>query len=359
MGLLVDIKKKFADFELNIQLQSPTERIGILGSSGCGKSMTLKCIAGIVTPDEGRIVVDGVTFFDSEQKINLPPQKRRTGFLFQNYALFPTMTVTENLNIVIRKQPRQLRQKRIREVLQKLHLQGLENRLPSQLSGGQQQRVALARILLQEPSILMLDEPFSALDSFLKGQVEQELIEILDLYHGTILFVSHNRDEVYRICHRIEIMQAGQMIASGPTEQMFHQPPNEVSARLTGCKNIAPAQVLDNGLIRIPDWGLTLETAVPVPAQLKSVGIRAHHIRIAQDQDTKNCFDFQVKRHSKSPFSLTEYLTCIQASEQHAMGPLQALHREFAFNDPDSHLETHAKIQRFCIPPEHLLLFSE
>ena len=145
--------------------------MGILGASGCGKSMTLKCIAGIETPDSGRICLDGQVLFDSEKKINQKPQKRQVGFLFQNYALFPTMTVEENIGCGVR--DRSLRKQIVREQIQRFQLQGLENLKPSQLSGGQQQRTALARMLAGQPRLILLDEPFSALDSFLRDQMHR------------------------------------------------------------------------------------------------------------------------------------------------------------------------------------------
>ena len=176
MGLTVNIKRKHGEFKLDIQFQSESKRIGILGASGCGKSMTLKSIAGIETPDAGKIQIGDAVLFDSEKKINLKPQKRNVGYLFQNYALFPTMTVAKNIETGL-KGSKEEKQKRVQEMIEKFQLHGLENRLPGQLSGGQQQRVALARIMAYEPDVIMLDEPFSALDVFLKDRLQQELKE--------------------------------------------------------------------------------------------------------------------------------------------------------------------------------------
>ena len=206
MSIYVDIKKSFGNFKLNIQFEAGDEIFALLGASGCGKSITLKCIAGIEKPDEGQIILDGVTLFDSNKKINLSPQKRKTGLLFQNYALFPNMTVEENIGVAI-KNSKSSKENIINTYINMFHLHGLEKHFPHQLSGGQQQRVALARILASEPNILMLDEPFSALDSYLKWQLEQEMSNILNNYKGTTLFVSHNRDEVYRLCDKICVIQ--------------------------------------------------------------------------------------------------------------------------------------------------------
>lgn len=167
MGIKVDIKRKLGEFSLDINFQTESKRIGILGASGCGKSMTLKSIAGIETPDFGMIQIDDKVLFDSANKVDLKPQKRNVGYLFQNYALFPTMTVAKNIAAGL-KGSKEEKQKKVQEMIEKFELTGLADRLPGQLSGGQQQRVALARIMAYEPDVILLDEPFSALDVFLK-----------------------------------------------------------------------------------------------------------------------------------------------------------------------------------------------
>lgn len=159
MGLVVDIKKKMEDFQLDVRFHSEASRIGILGASGCGKSMTLKAIAGIDTPDAGEIVINGRELYHSGHRINIRPQKRNIGYLFQNYALFPTMTVAKNIEAGL-KGAKQEKQKRVDEMLRIFRLDGLKDRMPKELSGGQQQRVALARIMAYEPAVILLDEPF-------------------------------------------------------------------------------------------------------------------------------------------------------------------------------------------------------
>ena len=185
MAVTVEIRRKLDNFLLDINFHSDARRIGILGASGCGKSMTLKSIAGIELPDEGHIEVEGRIFFDKEKKINLKPQIRNVGYLFQNYALFPTMTVEKNIAAGL-KGSKQEKEARVREMVEKFRLQGLEKRLPGKLSGGQQQRVALARIMAYEPEMILLDEPFSALDMYLKDQLQRELAEMLADYERRI-----------------------------------------------------------------------------------------------------------------------------------------------------------------------------
>ena len=167
--LKVDIQKELKEFDLEVDFELKKGCLGILGPSGCGKSMTLKSVAGIVDPDNGVVSLkaDGETvYFDSSKKINLKPQKRNVGYLFQNYALFPNMTVEENVGIGLPEKD----EKRVSEMIKRFHLEGLEKRYPRQLSGGQQQRVALARIMAYRPDVILLDEPFSAMDTFLKEQ---------------------------------------------------------------------------------------------------------------------------------------------------------------------------------------------
>ena len=191
----INIHKTLGRFHLDMHVKSNSKRIGILGASGCGKSMTLKCIAGIETPDQGQIVLEERILYDNTQKINIKPQKRKIGYLFQNYALFPTMSVRKNIMAGLRCSQEE-QEKIADQMIEKFQLTGLGNRLPGELSGGQQQRVALARIMAYEPDAILLDEPFSALDEFLKDKLQQELMEMLEDYPGTVILVSHSRDEI-------------------------------------------------------------------------------------------------------------------------------------------------------------------
>jgi molybdate transport system ATP-binding protein len=278
MSLNIRIKKNFGQFKLDIKFEAGNERIALLGASGCGKSMTLKCIAGIETPDEGQIILDGITLFDSEKHINLPPQKRCTGMLFQNYAVFPNMTVEQNINTGIRgKKSRAERKQIVNDIVNKLHLDGLEKHHPSQLSGGQQQRTALARILVSEPKILMLDEPFSALDSYLRWQLELELAQVFKDLKCTILYVSHNRDEVFRLCDRIVVIEKGTVDIISEKWKLFDYPKTYSAALLTGCKNISGARKISDSTVYAEDFGLELNCR-NIPNDIKYVGIRAQQI---------------------------------------------------------------------------------
>ena len=180
MSVFVDLEKRLkGDFHLKVAFEAENEILALLGASGCGKSMTLRCIAGIVRPDRGRIVLNGRTLFDSERHIDLPPQQRGVGYLFQQYALFPHMTVEKNVCAGTREGTRAERKAAVQRILRTLGLEELAQRLPANLSGGQQQRAALARILVGKPEILLLDEPFSALDEHIKWKIELELADTL------------------------------------------------------------------------------------------------------------------------------------------------------------------------------------
>ena len=274
MNLEVNIKKKLRDFTLDVDFAVKDEIFALLGASGCGKSMTLKCIAGIETPDEGRIILNGRTLYDSDKKINLPPQARRAGYLFQNYALFPNMTVAQNISFAATGD----KDAQLKQNIQRFQLNGLENAYPRQLSGGQQQRVAFARVLTSHAEILLLDEPFSALDSHLKWQLELELNDIFKHY-GAAVLVSHDRGEVYRLANTVAVMHNGFITTLDSKENVFNHPKTLAATILTGCKNISPAKKISDNKLFAEDWKLEL-SAENIPDNLKFVGIRAHDLII-------------------------------------------------------------------------------
>jgi len=300
MKLYVDIEKRYRDFSLKLQLEAGEGVTGILGPSGCGKSLTLRCIAGVEKPDRGRIELNGVTLFDSRRGINLKPQQRQVGYLFQNYALFPNMTVKENILCgLCRERDVDQKQKVYREYLQRMQLDGLENHYPAQLSGGQQQRTALARILVNRPRLLMLDEPFSALDSHLREKLLVEMKSILAQYGGISLAVTHSRDEAYDLCSSIALMDGGRLLAHRPTKALFADPGTIAGARMTGCKNIAPAKKTGEFEVEVPDWGIRLTTAQPVREGLVAVGLRAHYF---SPNSRQNAFPVKMLDLIEEPF---------------------------------------------------------
>ncbi len=306
LSLIVDIKKKFSDFELDVAFEVQDETLGLLGSSGCGKSLTLRCIAGIETPDEGKIVVNDKVFFERESgkkpKINLTPQQRKTALLFQNYMLFPNLTVEENIAAGIdRSEPQDSIKRNVDAQLKKFGLEGMEKRYPAQLSGGQQQRVAIARMLAAKPQILMLDEPFSALDSHLKGALEQHLSVVFSEFSGSILYVSHDIDEALRLSSRIAVVDAGHIMEMCEKRELVDNPQSLAGLKLSGCKNTTPAIKVGNSKIKLPEWGIEVATEKEVPDEIKHFGVRAFMIEEADDEG-ENCFKVRVVNKTKSRF---------------------------------------------------------
>ncbi|MDO5819184.1 MAG: ABC transporter ATP-binding protein [Methanobrevibacter sp.] len=298
--LKVDIHKELKEFDLDVDFELKKGCLGILGPSGCGKSMTLKSIAGIVTPDSGIISLaadEETTYFNSKQKINLKPQKRNVGYLFQNYALFPNMTVEDNIAVGVSKDDR----KTVSEMIKRFHLEGLEKRYPRQLSGGQQQRVALARILAYGPDVILLDEPFSAMDTFLKEQLRLELVNSLKDFDGFSVLVTHDRDEAFQFCDELIILDKGKIIAKGETHEIFENPKKVEVARLTGCKNISRIEVLDDYHVKSLDWGIVLEVSQRISSSITHIGIRAHDFSSAQKDDV-NAFDTKDSTLLEMPF---------------------------------------------------------
>jgi molybdate transport system ATP-binding protein len=312
MSLIVEIKKRLGSFYLDVSLETSGGISGLLGASGSGKSMTLMCIAGIVKPDSGKIILNGVTLFNSERHINLVPQQRRTGYLFQNYALFPNMTVRQNILCGLHNEKTKAkREYMLNEMIDLMQLRGLEKLKPSQLSGGQQQRVALARILAGNPSLLMLDEPFSALDSHLREQVQAETQRLLLEYGKESFLVTHSRDEAFEICDSIALIDSGKLIAYKETKRLFASPESRQAALLTGCKNVVDAKKTGEYSVYVPAWNVQFTTSEPVHDDLRAIGIRAHHFdpKAAQNRRPVRIID-----ETESPF---EYRIQFRYENQH------------------------------------------
>lgn len=315
MSIEVQLHKKLKGFELDMAFKTRGKCTGILGASGCGKSMTLKCIAGLEKPDIGEVKLGEKILFNKIQKTNLPPQERKVGYLFQNYALFPHMTVEENISVGIKGNKLEISDK-INEQIERFRLKGLEKHYPSQLSGGQQQRVALARILAYEPEVLLLDEPFSALDSFLKDDLAKQLLEVLEDFKGDMMMVSHSRDELYTFCDQLIVMKDGKALLEGCTKEVFSQPQKREVAQLTGCKNISAIKKIDDHHLLAVDWNLTLTTKETIKETIKYVGIRAHDIKL---EGRENQILTEVISTLEFPFEI-DYL--VQKKENRGIQPL-------------------------------------
>ena len=306
MSLKVDIKKKYKGFTLESYLSSDEGTIALLGASGSGKSLTLKCIAGLISPDEGRIEVDGRVLFDSASRIDLRPQERGIGYLFQNYALFPNMTVRQNIEVAYRtgaqaNGKQDDRDKEIEGLLSRYQINDLIDRYPVQLSGGEQQRVALARIFACKPRALLLDEPFSALDTFLRESMQADLKRIIREYSGSVVLVTHSRDEAYKIADELVILDKGNPVAAGSVKEVFKNPGNVRAARITGCKNLSAIEKIGEKKFFAKDWGIELETAEPIGDNHHHAGIRAHDLKPVNEQAI-NSFSVDIIDEIDGPF---------------------------------------------------------
>ena len=232
MALYVDIEKRLGTFDLKMKFEMQDEVLALLGPSGSGKSMTLKCIAGIERPDKGRIVLDDHVLFDSEQHINVKPQKRSVGYLFQQYALFPNMSVYQNIACGIKgavkrgsagADAKTKKDRMIRDIIDMMHLNGLEEKKPRQISGGEQQRVALARILVNHPDALLLDEPFSALDASLRKNLVRETYKLMKDYGKSVIFVTHDQKEAFRLSESVAMLDQGMITRRGKRDEIFEK----------------------------------------------------------------------------------------------------------------------------------------
>ncbi|MEY3827536.1 MAG: hypothetical protein RLZZ148_2356 [Cyanobacteriota bacterium] len=323
-GLWIDIKKSLSGFSLDVAFTSDNSPLGLLGASGAGKSMTLRCIAGLETPDTGQIILNGRVLFDSDKGINLSCRQRRVGVVFQNYALFPHLTLAQNIAFGLQNISKKERQQRIQYFINLVELEGLENRYPYQLSGGQQQRVALSRALAIQPEALLFDEPLSALDTYLRHRIEQLLINVLADYQGVSLFVTHKLEEAYRICQNLLIFSEGNIVARGRKEDIFEHPPTYEAAQVTECKNFSRAEVIDAQTIKALDWNCELKLVQSIPSHLCYVGIRAHHLQFLQTSEQENTFPCWLVSISETQHRVSLYLKLHKSPENIKDYDLQA-----------------------------------
>lgn len=297
MSLIVRIKKDFGSFKLDVNFSNEGNVRSLLGASGSGKSLTLKCIAGIITPDEGYIELNGKVLFDSANKINLSPQKRHIGFMFQNYALFPNMNVEQNIyqGIISNKSlSKEEKHEKVKEMMKMFELTGLEKHRINQISGGQQQRVALARIMIANPEIILLDEPFSALDEHLRTKLQMDMKAFLERYGKDVIIVTHNRDEAYLLSENTTVMSNGSSIISKDTKELFKEPEYLDVAVLTGCKNNFASKVIDSHKVEVVDLGIEIKTKKEIPSDTAYVGVRAHDFSSEEKENSHEVKDIEV-----------------------------------------------------------------
>jgi len=346
--LHVKIKKAFPHFMLDVAFTAEKGITGILGPSGCGKSLTLQCLAGLEAPDEGSIVLNDRPFFDSRQRVNVKPKDRKIGYMFQNYALFPHLTVKQNIAFGLKGKPKAEIEQKVAEMIKKIGLQNYERHYPAQLSGGQQQRVALARTLITEPDVLLLDEPFSAVDHYMKQALEQQLISFIqEHFTGIVLFVTHNIEEADRLCDRIIMYHEGKVIQEGKKEDVFARPVNVTAARMIGYENLFPVDSIERrheGMVAFINGIELLVKDANVPPSPLFLSVHANHLLFVED-DRPNTFDYEIvqTRTRMNHFD-------VMIKTEHFM--LQAT---VAKKDWDSLLASKKKLY---LPPEHLFFLQ-
>jgi molybdate transport system permease protein len=328
MALEVQIEKKLPDFDLNVAFRASDAPLSILGPSGAGKTMLLRCIAGLEQPGRGRVSLNDRVLFDSGQHIRVPARSRRIGMMFQHYALFPHRTVAENIAFGLQDLSPEEQATRLSALIARTHLEGLGNRYPRVLSGGEQQRTALARALAIDPEALLLDEPLSSLDTHLRSQVETQLQETFAAYRRPTLLVTHNMEEAYRLGEQLLVLSRGRVAAFGPKEEVFRRPPTREVAQLTGCKNFSRARMGADGKVEALDWNCRLRVEQTISKPPAFVGIRAHHVDFLESMPasapSENIFPCWLVRASETPFRITLYLRLRESVAESSAYDLQA-----------------------------------
>ena len=319
MSLYIDIEKKLNSYVLKVNINQNNKITGLLGESGCGKSITLKCIAGLETPDKGKIIVNNKVLYDSSKNINLKPQDRNVGFVFQYYALFPHMTVDENIKLGLINKSKFATDEICNEYIDKFNLKKLKDLYPNQLSGGQQQRVALARALVKEPEILLLDEPFSALDYHLRDIMEENLRNTLKSYEGNTIFVTHNINEAYRVCDDIVVYDNGLAINKRSKDELFKSPKSLKEAKLTGFKNISKIKFIKSEVIYAIDWDIYINVNnMSINEDLNYVCIREEDIKISNNRRTE-VFNMELINIIENPF---DYTVSLKKAKSDKLSPI-------------------------------------
>ena len=282
--LLVDIEAQVGDFPLRVDFHVEGQAVAVLGPSGAGKTLTLRAIAGLLRPQAGRIVLDNRPLYDERLRTWVPVRQRRIGYVFQHYALFPHLTVTQNLSYGLAGWPSDQVRRRVAELVELLELRELTERAPAQLSGGQQQRVALGRALAPHPTLMLLDEPFSALDTPTRAALTEQFRRLQGRLDSTTVLVTHDVAEAYGLASHLVVLNEGRVIQQGPREQVFRHPASPEAARVLGVRNLLPGTVIgaDHQTTLVEVQGLRLSAGA---SGLKrdtavTVGIRPQEITL-------------------------------------------------------------------------------
>ena len=297
MSVTVDIRKRLGTFALDVAFEAAHETVVLFGRSGSGKSVTLASIAGLQRPDAGAIGIADRVVFDAARRVDLAPQQRNLGYVVQQLALFPHLTAAQNIAYGLVGWSAERRSHRVEELMAMLSLEGLGDRLPRQLSGGQQQRVALARALARPVDALLLDEPFSALDEALRGDLRAELLRLRRELDIPVIFVTHDLREAYLLGDRIVVLDEGRVLQFAPREEVFLRPASRRVAELTGVRNLLEGRVDDDGRVRVQGLALRVDAEVAAGTSV-DLAIRAERCNLRRlDPDAplpENCFVARV-----------------------------------------------------------------
>ena len=309
MTKMIEIKNLMKKYGKNIVLKDITENVNkgqvicVIGPSGSGKSTFLRCLNVLEKPNSGKILFEGKDLTNISEK-ELCALREKMGMVFQSFNLFPNMTVADNVCAGVKDAGDAAARKKLAErYLSIFGLADFADRYPARLSGGQQQRVALARMVAAHPGIFMFDEPMSALDSYLKSALEQNMLDLFDVCNRTVLYVSHDIDEACRLCQRICVMHDGHVEEIGSVEDVVRRPQTLAALRLTGCKNTSRARKIGDEEVGALDWGMTFNVGREVPDDVAYLGIRASYFHVDNRAERgRNSYDLHVARVSDSRF---------------------------------------------------------
>jgi len=276
--------------------------LGLLGPSGCGKTTTLRLIAGFETPDAGRITIAGRTIADARAGVHVEPEARGVGIVFQDYALFPHLTVGENVAFGLPRSGRSARGERVGQILDLVGLAELVDRYPHELSGGQQQRVAVARALAPAPAVILLDEPFSNLDADLRAQMRDEVEKILRSTGTTAVFVTHDQEEAFTIADRVGVLTHGRLEQFGPPEAIYHHPATPFVAEFVGAADFLPGIVTSQGIVT--EIGIFGNAEAREPGEKVRVMIRPDDVTFVPDPQGEAVILRRSFRGSETLYSL-------------------------------------------------------